>query len=342
MALDLSALLGGGGDAPDLADALSSRTSKGDLVFSKPFGDATKWRTGSGYLTFTVIFDPFLPWSRENLLSSTTPNYIANIRRRLGEHLVPDAMTPQVETPEQLKWASIAAALPNKTLHAYLMEEDPATGKKRVEEYLAMLLKHTQAQQEEDVALLEAITTRDFDFTYHLAVDMYPQEKQEKDAKGASGATSREKRGVLVFNIKGTADAPLNSEKAKVGVDALSPSEEPSPKPKGKKNAKKGASSHHTATSDEEEHVDANAKPPMRKHCSAVSKKQQKELEQLLERLELDEDRLASGHCEWIKRVPPTSDSLFEQISTWFDALLQRKQAQLERDGEAVAPGFYT
>ena len=343
--MELSALLGGGDGAPDLGDALSSRTSKGDLVFSKPFGDATKWRTETGFVTATVVFDPFLPWSRENLLCSTTPNYIQNIRRRLGEHLVADDMVPQGETLEQLRWASIASALPNKTLDEYLQEKDPASekGEKRLADYIRLLMKNVDAQYKEDTSLHTALSEKAFDFTYHLAVDMYPQDKDNKVAT-SSDATSRDKRGVLVFNIQGEVDIPLKSGKAKVGVDALDPSEEPQPAKavKAAKVAKGKKAKTAAPVSEDDGSKDEAGKHPLRKHHSAVSKKYQKELEQLLDRLDLDEARLDASHCEWIKKFPKTADKFFDQLSSWFDALLQRKQAQLERDGEASgAQGLY-
>mmetsp|Transcript_3721 Transcript_3721/g.4376 ORF Transcript_3721/g.4376 Transcript_3721/m.4376 type:complete len:183 (+) Transcript_3721:260-808(+) len=172
--MDLLSLMasGAGAETADITETLTSMDRAGDLLFKLPFGDTTKWATKTGCVSATVLFDPFLPWSQANLLASTTDNYMADIRRCLGEYLVPDSMMSQKPDPTETMWVRIKSNLPDRSFQDYLKEVDEKK-ERNMDRYIAFLKSTVEKEFKEENALNEAITTREFRFTYHLAVGKY-------------------------------------------------------------------------------------------------------------------------------------------------------------------------
>ncbi|CAK8992665.1 Hypothetical protein SCF082_LOCUS3177 [Durusdinium trenchii] len=333
--MDLAELMGGGG-GNDLTGTLTAMTNAGDLVFKQPFGDTTIWKTDKGLLRVTVLFDPFLPWNRANMMASTSPDFLGEIKRLLTKHLVPDKLAPEMPTRQEVLFSKMRTMLPDRAFSEYLLQKNMG-GKKKMDEFVGMLEKSIGEQLDEEEALMEAIKNKEFQFTYHLAIDSYPQEKSSTKTGSSRSVlsdnpfTKTEKLGVLVFTMAGLPD-PVEAEEqevkessmAKIGIDTA-PAEEvakPPTPPTG---------------------VDAKASlPTLRNHRNPKSNRAQMDLEALLVKLNISADKLEQGHNEWIKHIPLTSHELFEQINGWFSALLERKQTQFaDEQGGGTSSSIY-
>mmetsp|Transcript_5685 Transcript_5685/g.8838 ORF Transcript_5685/g.8838 Transcript_5685/m.8838 type:complete len:313 (+) Transcript_5685:311-1249(+) len=299
MAFDLGALMKGGNQR-DIAETLSSTTPAGDLLFKEPFGDSTVWTTDTGFVRVTVLFDPLLPWGKANILASTTDDLLASIRQSLGVYLCKDKMAPTMTTRKEIFWEKLRTALPDKVFAEYVNRDST-----RLDEYIGLVNKAIDQQFTEDQSMREAMMTKKFNFTYHLAVDAYPQEKQKKRSGVKEDGNSTSNKGVLVFHIEGYPENPIEESVGKIGIDVASPPTSPRVTPMNVK------------------------KPTLRNLKNSNSQKSQLKLESLLSKLDLSAEKVDCSHNVWTKSIPDTTAEFFEQIGSWFFALLERKEAQL-------------
>ncbi|GBG27946.1 Hypothetical Protein FCC1311_041692 [Hondaea fermentalgiana] len=325
--MDVLSLLGNqGGDGQDLTTTLTATTAAGELIFKAPFGDSTTWRSaGGGQVALKVLFDPFLPWTRNQRLASTTPDIIGDLRRELGKNLVPDKMAPTKSTRKETLWKELQSKLPKHAFDNFIIENGKENGLE-LSEFVSIIKKSVDEAFTEDEALIEALSTREFQFTYHLAIDAYPQ---QNDQKGRSGGSSRsltgngesEKLGVLVVNLEGRPNAMDTEKLAKVGSEielTASP---------GNSDAARTANP---------------PSPTLRNHRDMEKGRMaRKKLQTLLDDLDLSAEKLEEGHNVWIKELPETAGEFFEQASSWFSAVLERNQKQLAEQLENNGASMY-
>uniref|UniRef100_A0A7S3V1H9 Uncharacterized protein n=1 Tax=Aplanochytrium stocchinoi TaxID=215587 RepID=A0A7S3V1H9_9STRA len=149
--------------------------------------------------------------------------------------------------------------------------------------------------------------------------DAYPQDHAKKERKKKQqNATSNERLGVLVFHIHGMPANKIDRQNSvKVGISCDS---------EGK--------SEPISDSDGNARSRSPSKPTLRRHDDDKSNKSQRNLEDLMDRLQIDSDKIEQGHNEWLKKFPDTAAEFFDQLRSWFSTLLARKQAQLANKEE--------
>lgn len=296
-----------------LQKTLTATTAAGELIFKAPFGDSTTWVSPKGgQVSVKVLFDPFLPWTRNQRLASTTPDVMADLRREIGKLLVPEKLAPIKSTREEMIWKEISSKLPKRAFEDYIVKHGKDNGLE-LDTYVGLIRKSVDQAFTEDEALIEAIGTRQFQFTYHLAIDAYPQKSEKSARVGSSrsltGNGESERLGVLVINVEGRPNEACKEKIGKVGSqsDLSTPMEEESSGP-----------------------VQPPPSPTLRNHRDMEKSRQdRKKLQTLLEDLDISAEKLEAGHNVWIKELPETAGEFFDQASNWFEALLDRKQKQL-------------
>jgi hypothetical protein len=322
--MDISQLIaesGGGG----IDETLNAVNSSGRLLFEQPFGDMTEWRTPSGgALRVKVIFDPFLPWSRNaNLLSTCGSDFVTeDLKVRLGKYLGVIPAKPDWEKPtaNELMLQHMRSSIPDRIL------QNDSTFQKLLEEWKTSTSDKITKQLNADRGLAQAMKTRDFRFVYHLAIDSYPQVSSGKETgRGSLGEASDKRLGVLVFVIEGKLGEPSQSAEsvAKLGsgLDSESSGETLSPPPSPTNGPKPFSS--------------------LRNRQPSNSKKAQQELNRLLENLDISPDLLDASYNEWIKEAPDSATTFFEAVNSWLSTVLQRKATLLEKEEEKNSSSMY-
>jgi hypothetical protein len=298
--MELSALLSGQGAAGDALEALTSRSESGQLLFTAPFGDSTVWssRASGGTVRLACLFDPTQRWLECAHLSSTVGSdaWAEELRRKTGLLLCPDDMVShKLPSKRELVWTKLRETLGDRAFAEYLSRD----GGGHLAELVAIIERQVGEELNEDQALIEALGTRAFRITYHIALDSYPKEVVSEVAGRKSGdkkdrecgpASARDKLGVLVLQLTGQPSVPVGE----------------------------ACSGAHKA-------------PPAPRVPSTV-KQEQRDLDALLTRLELTDEDLAASHNEWSKELPNSAAEFFEQVKRYFNTLLARRQALLDQE----------
>ena len=136
----------------------------------------------------------------------TTPS--TDMREALTKQLLdPADVAPKTKTLEETIWDQMTSLLPKETLAKNLFSD-----KALFEKYTALIKESVTKNFREEEALLEAMSTKAFSFSFEVAIDAYPQELGGNNEKRTG-----EQTGVLTFHFEGIPD----------GTIPLPPKEEP-------------------------------------------------------------------------------------------------------------------
>jgi len=186
--MDISALIGG--NEPDLNQELSAVTPAGDSVFSSPFGSATSWKSPSGAVRVSFIFDPYQEYDETSLLASIQTDFFEELKEALAHLLVPkEHLARRKLTKDEHAFRALKANLPESLFTKLLMND-----KEKLDQYLGQVTATANAFYEEEKLLIEAIRNTDFAFSQKIAIDAFPNIHDEE---------SYSRKGVLTFLIEG-------------------------------------------------------------------------------------------------------------------------------------------
>jgi hypothetical protein len=151
-------------------------------------------------LMFT--FDPDRSYDSTYQMASILGDYAAGLRRALTKQLLNE--DPKKPTLEESIWTHLKTVL-SPPAFTELLKQDT----KRLHEYVAAISEEAKVDYVEEKKLTEAMSTRDFNFRFEIAIDAYP-------AKVASNRASRElppsRKGVLTFYIQGDPTGTIRTE----------------------------------------------------------------------------------------------------------------------------------
>lgn len=189
------------GNEADISGTFSSKLPSGEVVFSRPFGKKTSWKTSiGGSVDVAVLFDPSLPYSTSHQTASTCGELSSSLRRAIGNYLVPEKMINQIDDVEETIFSRLRDILSNDVFVS-LCNGLPGTGGSAskgsialapefLTRYIKFLEKGVVESFNEDAAILEAINNKKFLFTYYLAIDSYPSQSNNFGSVSASASSS--------------------------------------------------------------------------------------------------------------------------------------------------------
>jgi len=306
MSVDLATLISGAGS--DLNQDLAIVNPAGESIFKKAFGAQTSYRTETGIISVKFFFDPNQPYEPTSILASITTDYIGEMRTQLTKYLLdPKDIAPERSSLEEEIWEEYKKQLGPQGVRILFSDS------KRLEEYLAVIRRSTEASYREGEALTQALTTRNFDFTFRVAIDAFPQNLQAEDR------SLLEKTGVITFRIEGRPDQKKLPKKEdgspEASIVVVDPEKE---KSKGKDKDK-----------------DGKKEKIRRKRKAAFDES----LQDLMRELGIEPEELSKGHVVSDKKFPATANEFFEQLGSWFQTVVQSKSMAIGQSG--TKPGMY-
>jgi hypothetical protein len=136
-------------------------------------------------------------------MASILGDYSQGIRRALTKQLLnEDAKKP---TLQESIWTHLKSTL-SAGCFTELLKQDT----RKLHEYVDLVTEEAKLDFIEEKNLSEAMTTRDFNFTFQVAIDAYPQ----KLPSGRSRELPPNRKGVLTFYIQGTTPETKAAEEA--------------------------------------------------------------------------------------------------------------------------------
>jgi len=302
--VDISAILPMGQDSSrSLNDDFAATTPSGDSVFSKPLGEKCEWNLPKGRkLSVAFLFDPKQKFSRDNVLASITSDYMADLRDHLTKHLLEEKdIAPKTKTLEETMWDTITTTLPKETLAKNIFNKP-----EKLEEYMRILKQNVEASFTEETKMTEALKTKDFNFSFMVAIDNYPQEiRNKKQVRG-------EKTGVLTFYLK-SHDA---STTAATGDAAEMNGVKKDKKDKKDKKEKEKGESNSMVVSKKRKYDDEKDEPSAK--------------EKLVRELGI-KDQLVDAEVVGQKDFPLTATLFFDAFARWFSSIVSSSATKAEK-----------
>lgn len=308
----------GGESSRSLNDDFAATTPSGDSVFNKPLGDKCEWNLPDGrILSVAFLFDPKQKFARSNVLASITSDYMGELREQLTKHLLDEKdIAPKVKSLEETMWDTITGTLPKETLAKNVFNKP-----EQLETYMRLLKKNVEASFNEETKLTEAMKTKDFSFSFMVAIDNYPQELRSKKPSDVKG----EKTGVLTFYLKTT-----NSATTTTTTTTMTDETEQNGAKKDKKGKKEGKAIEDKDKEEKQGNTNSTAVSKKRKFVDD-EKDELSEKDKLVRELGI-KDQLVDATTVSQKDFPLNATLFFDNFSRWFSSIVSSSAAKAEKN----------
>lgn len=277
-----------------LNDDFAAVTPAGDSVFAKITGEKCTWKTATGGVSVSFVFDPKRKFSRDAVLASVSVDYLAEFREQLTRHLLDEKdIAPKQKTMEESYWDTVTSTLPKETLAKNVFNDAS-----KLKEYMDLLRNNVTSSYREETKMREALTTKPYTFCYEIAIDSYPQ---QMGGRGKKSGGKGEKTGLLTIIIQGVPNGDEEKKAADAATTAVVVSEAPTKKRKLSSNDN--------------------------------GKKEETEKEKLIGDLGIKAAMAGPAtHTYSNKEFPLTATLFFEALGRWFASTVGAAASKLEKD----------